>query len=98
MAAPFTDTAKIGVDLNGITTAADLAAGKTGDARLGAEVFTSDGKIAVYVQAGAAIAANTAVVAVNTSTFIASATGGSYLSPATAAATGDRFWVRKASV
>ena len=98
MASPFSDTAKIGVDLNGVTTAADLAAGKTGDARLGAEVFTTDGKIAVYVQAGAAIAANTAVVAVNTTTFVASATGGTYLSPAVAASTGDRFWARKASV
>jgi hypothetical protein len=98
MATPFTDTAKIGVDLNGVTLAADLAAGKTGDARLGSQVFTTDGKLAVYVQAGAAIAANTAVVAVNTTTFVASATGGSFLSPAVAAATGDRFWAREASV
>jgi hypothetical protein len=98
MSAPFTDTAKIGVDLNGVTTAAQLAAGQTGDARLGAQVFTSGGQLAVYVQAGASIAANTTVVAVNTSTFVAAATGGSYISPATAVASGDRFWARKASV
>ena len=66
MAAPFTDTAKIGVDLNSITTAAQLAAGQTGDARLGSQVFTSDGGIAVYVQAGGAIAANVTVAAVVT--------------------------------
>jgi hypothetical protein len=98
MASPHTDTAKIGVDLNGVTTAAQLAAGQTGDARLGSQVFTSDGGIAVYVQAGGAIAANVTVAAVNTSTFIASATGGAYRTPATAVATGDRFWARKASV
>jgi hypothetical protein len=98
MASPFTDTAKIGVDLNGVTTAADLAAGKSGDARLGSQVFTSDGGIAVYVQAGAAIAANVTVAAINTTTFVASATGGAYRTPNVAVATGDRFWARKASV
>ena len=98
MASPHTDTAKIGVDLNGVTTAADLAAGKTGDARLGSQVFTSDGGIAVYVQAGAAIAANVTVAAVNVTTFIASATGGAYRTPNVAVATGDRFWARRAAV
>jgi hypothetical protein len=98
MAAPFTDTAKIGVDLNGVTTAADLAAGKSGDARLGSQVFTSDGGIAVYVQAGGTIAANVTVAAINTTTFIASATGGDYRTPNAAVAIGDRFWARKASV
>jgi hypothetical protein len=98
MAAPFTDTAKIGADLNGVTTAADLAAGKAGDARLGSQVFTSDGGIAVYVQAGDTIAANVTVADVDDATFIAAATGGAYRTPNVAVATGDRFWARKASV
>jgi hypothetical protein len=98
MAAPFTDTAKIGVDLNGVTTAADLAAGKAGDARLGSQVFTSDGGIAVYVQAGDTIAANVTVADVDDTTFVAAATGGAYRTPNVAVAIGDRFWARKASV
>jgi hypothetical protein len=38
------------------------------------------------------------VCTVNTTTFAATATGGSYLSPSTALATGDRAWLSKASV
>jgi hypothetical protein len=98
MAAPFTDTAKIGVDLNGVTTAADLAAGKSGDARLGSQVFTSDGGIAVYVQAGGTIAANVTVADVDDTTFVAAATGGAYRTPNAAVAIGDRFWARRAAV
>lgn len=98
MAAPFSTTTKIGTDLNGITLAADVAAGKVRDARIGDEVFTSDGKIAVYAIAGGAIPASTAVCTVNASTFAATATGGSYTSPATAMATGDYGWFKKASV
>lgn len=98
MAAPFSTTNKIGSDLNTITLAADVAAGKVRDARIGDEVFTSDGKIAVYVIAGGAIPASTATCTVNTSTFAATATGGSYTSPAVAMAAGDYGWMKKASV
>ena len=98
MAAPFTDTPKIGADLNGITLAADLAAGKVADARIGSEVLASNGKLYVYAQANASISASTAVCTVNASTFLATAAGGSYTSPATAMATGDRGWFSKASV
>lgn len=98
MAAPFTDTPKIGADLNGITLAADLAAGKVADARIGSEVLASNGKLYVYAQANASISASTAVCTVNASTFLATASGGSYTSPATAMATGDRGWFSKASV
>lgn len=98
MATPFSTTAKIGVDLNSITLAADAAAGKVLDARLGDEVFTTDGKIAVYTKAGGAIPASTATCSVNTSTFASTATGGSYTSPAVAMATGDYGWMKKASV
>ncbi len=98
MAAPFTDTPKIGADLNGITLAADLAAGKVADARIGSEVLASNGKLYVYGQANASISASTAVCTVNASTFLVTASGGSYTSPATAMATGDRGWFSKASV
>lgn len=98
MATPFSRTAVIGADLVGITSAADLAAGKSGDAALGTQVWGSDGKLHVYAQAGGAIPASTAVCTVNASTFAATATGGSYTSPATALATGDRAWFEKASV
>ena len=98
MTAPFTDTPKIGTDLNGITLAADLAAGKVADARIGSQVFGSNGKLYVYGQANASISASTAVCTVNASTFLVTASGGSYTSPATAMATGDRGWFSKASV
>ena len=98
MTAPFTDTPKIGADLNTITLAADLAAGKVADARIGSEVLAANGKLYVYGQANASISASTAVCTVNASTFLVTASGGSYTSPATAMATGDRGWFSKASV
>lgn len=98
MATPFARTATIGADLSGVTTAAQLAAGQTGDAALGTQVWGSDGKLHVYAQANAAITASTAVCTVNASTFLATASGGSYTSPATALAVGDRAWFEKASV
>ena len=98
MAAPFSITPSVGADLNTITLAADIAAGKVTDARLGSQVFGSNGKLYVYAQANAAITASTAVCTVNATTFLATATGGSYLSPAVAMASGDRGWFSKASV
>ena len=98
MATPFSITPSIGADLNTITLAADIAAGKVVDARLGSQVFGSNGRRYVYAQANAAITASTAVCTVNTTTFLATASGGSYLSPAVAMATGDRGWFSVASV
>ena len=98
MAAPFSTTAKIGPDLNTITTAADLAAGKVADARLGGQVLASNGRRYVYAQANGAITASTAVCTVNATTFLATSSGGSYTSPAVAMATGDRGWFSAASV
>jgi len=98
MAAPFSITPSVGADLNGITLAADIAAGKVVDARLGSQVFGSNGKLFVYAQANAAIPASTAVCTVNATTFLATASAGSYLSPAVAMAVGDRGWFSKASV
>lgn len=98
MATPFSRTPSIGADLKGITLAADIAAGKVTDAALGSQVWGSDGKQYVYAQANAAITASTAVCTVNASTFLATASGGSYTSPATTMASGDRGWFSKASV
>lgn len=98
MATPFSITPSIGADLNTITLAADIAAGKVVDARLGSQVWGSNGRLFVYAQANAAISASTAVCTVNATTFLATATGGSYLSPAVAMAAGDRGWFSKASV
>ena len=100
MAAPFTVTPVLGVDLNTITTAADIAANTGGEdaPQLGAQVFGSNGRIYVYAQANAVIAASTAVCTVNATTFLATASGGSYLSPAVAMASGDRGWFSRAGV
>jgi hypothetical protein len=98
MAAPFTTIPTLGADFNSITTAAQLAAGQVSDARLGTILHGSNGRFYVYAQAGGAIPASTAVATVNATTFAATATGGAYLSPTTAMATGDRGWFSKASV
>lgn len=98
MAAPFSTIPTSGADFNSITTAAQLAAGQTGDARLGTILHGSNGRFYVYTQAGGAIPASTAVCTVNPTTFASTATGGAYLSPAVALATGDRAWLSKASV
>jgi hypothetical protein len=98
MATPFVTIPTAGADLNGITTAADAANGKVLDARIGTVQHTSNGKFAVYAKANATIAASTAVCTVNATTFLATATGGSYTSPAVAMATGDYGWFTKASV
>lgn len=98
MATPFSVTPNIGADFNSTTTAADIAAGRTTDARLGEQRWGSDGRLYVYAQANATIAANVAVATVNATTFLATASGGSYRSPPVAMATGDRGWFSKASV
>jgi hypothetical protein len=98
MATPFTHTPRIGADLKGITLNANIAAGKVVDAQLGTQVWGSDGKRYVYAQANASITASTAVCTVNATTFLATASGGSYTSPATNMASGDRGWFSAASV
>lgn len=98
MAAPYSVTPNIGADFNTITLAADLAAGKVADARLGEQRWGTNGRRYVYVQANGAVPASTAVCTVNTTTFLLTSSGGSYLSPAVAMATGDRGWVSAASV
>lgn len=99
MAAPFTISDVIGVDLVSITTAADLTSGtQRPSARLGTQIWSSDGKLFVYGQANASITASTAVCTVSPTTFLVTATGGAYLSPATNMVSGDQAWFAKASV
>ena len=99
MAAPFSTTPKAGVDLVTITLATDIAAGNTRpSARLGDEVWGSDGKRYVYAKAGGSITASTTACTVNASTFAATGSGGSYTSPATNIVSGDYGWFSAASV
>ncbi len=100
MATPFTVTPMLGVDLLNKTVAADVgpSSGAEDAPQLGTQVFGSDGKRYVYAQANATITASTAVCDINTTTFLVAASGGTYLSPAVALATGDRAWFSKASV
>lgn len=98
MAAPFNQMPQAGADLNTITTAADVAAGKGLDARLGTVANGSTGRYFVYGKANASIPASTTVCTVNATTFLVTATGGAYTSPAVAMATGDYGWFSKASV
>jgi len=65
---------------------------------LGAETFGSDGKRYVFAQAGEAIAASTATCSINTTTFVATGSAGTYAGPTTAMASGDYGWFSKASV
>jgi hypothetical protein len=65
---------------------------------LGTQVFGSDGRLYVLAQANASIPASTAVCTVNATTFLVTATGGAYTSPATALVSGDVAWFSEASV
>jgi len=68
------------------------------DGPLGLQAFGSDGKLYVLAKANASISASTAVCTVNATTFLVTATGGSYTSPAVALVSGDVAWFSKASV
>jgi hypothetical protein len=65
---------------------------------LGSQVFGSDGKRYVLGLAGAAITASTATCSINASTFVVTASGGSYTSPAVAVASGNYAWFAATSV
>ena len=96
----FTITPLAGIDLNDTQTVAEqgLLSGLVTFGPLGAEVFTSGGKRAVWAVAGAAITASTATCSINASTFVATGSAGTYLSPAVAMASGDYGWFSAASV
>lgn len=86
-----------------LTTAVQTNANSAGTAipvngPLGAEVFGSDGKIYVLAKANASIPASTAVCTIDPATFLVTATGGAYTSPAEALVSGQYAWFSKASV
>lgn len=89
----------LGANFNDVYTAAQATSFPAGiPHRLGTQSWGDDGKLYVFARANATIAANTAVSAVSASTFLATATGGAYTSPATGLASGDYAWFGKASV
>lgn len=95
----YTVTPLIGADFVNTVLATDIASGARAiPGLLGTEMFGSDGKLYVLGKANASISASTAVCTVSPTTFLVTATGGSYLSPATAMVTGDYGWFAKASV
>jgi hypothetical protein len=96
----YTITPLAGIDLNDTQTVAEqaLQSGLVTFGPLGAEVFTSAGKRAVWAVAGSAITASTTTCAINASTFVATGAAGTYTSPAVAMASGDYGWFSAASV
>jgi len=96
----FTITPLAGIDLVDIQTVAEQAttSGLVTFGPLGAEVFASDGLRYVWAKAGEAITASTATCSINTTTFVATASAGTYKAPVTTMASGDYGWFSKASV
>ena len=89
-----------GVDLVSTTTTNPNSAGTeiATFGPLGTQVFGSDGKRYVFAKAGAAITASTATCSINASTFVVTASGGAYTSPAVAVASGEYAWFSATSV
>lgn len=95
----YTVTPTLGIDTTNTILATDIASqARQVPHLLGTEVFASDGKIYVFAKASASISASTAVCTITVPTFLATASGGAYTSPATAMVTGDYGWFSKASV
>ena len=92
----YTITPLSGIDLNNPQTV--TSPNLTSFGPLGAEVFGSDGKRYAFAQAGEAIAASLTTCSVNASTFVATASAGTYSGPLVAMASGDYGWFSKASV
>jgi hypothetical protein len=95
----FSVTPEAGIDLVNTTLATDISSGaKQVPFSIGAQVWGSDGKRYVFAKANASITASTTACTVNATTFLATASGGSYTSPATAMVTGDYGWFSATSV
>ena len=91
---PYSVTPTSGIDFTAVYPVGTVAP----IGPLGLEVFGSDGRLWVLAKANGAIPASTAVCTVAPATFLATATGGAYTSPATALVAGDTAWFNKASV
>ena len=97
----FTTLPIAGVDLVDTQTVAEMAlnGGTTPNfGPLGTETFANDGRRYVWAKAGEAITASTATCSINTTTFVATASAGTYRAPTTTMASGDYGWFSAASV
>ena len=97
----FTTLPIAGADLVDIQTVAEMAfnGGTVPNfGPLGTQTFANDGKRYVWAKAGEAITASTATCSVNTTTFVATASAGTYAAPVFTMASGDYGWFSKASV
>jgi hypothetical protein len=95
----FSVTPLVGIDLTNTVTAANITAGQqVANQLLGVQVWGSDGLRYVFGKANASITASTTACTVNATTFLVTASGGSYTSPATAMVSGDYGWFSAASV
>ena len=94
----YSVTPLAGIDLVNTVTAVQITAGYPINQLLGVQVFGSDGLRYVFGKANASITASTTACTVNATTFLVTASGGSYTSPATGMVTGDYGWFSKASV
>jgi hypothetical protein len=90
----------IGIDLTSTVTTNTNSAGTAVPTMgpLGMQVWGSDGKRYVLAQANASISASDTDCTVNATTFLATASGGSYASPAVALVSGDVAWFGASSV
>jgi hypothetical protein len=95
----FSVTPQIGFDLINTVLATDIASGaRTVPLNIGEQVFGSNGLRYVFAKANASITASTTACTVDPVTFLATASGGAYTSPATNMVSGDYGWFSKASV
>ena len=96
----FSVTPLVGIDLTNVVTAAAITAGQqVANQLLGVQVFGSDGKRYVFAKVGTGgLSASATSVTVNATTFVATATGGSYVAPGYATVIGDYCWLSIASV
>ena len=93
----FIDTL-IGATIGKIDSVIDFPSTKSPPFNIGSQAFADDGKMYVYAKANASIPGATAVCTISPTTFLATASGGAYTSPAGAMVTGDYAWFNKASV
>ena len=95
----FSVTPLVGIDLTNVVTAASITAGQqVANQLLGVQVWGSDGLRYVFGKANASITASTTACTVNATTFLVTASGGAYTSPAYDMVSGDFGWFSKASV
>ena len=95
----FSVTPLVGIDLTNVVTAASITAGQqVANQLLGVQVWGSDGLRYVFGKANASITSSTTACTVNATTFLVTASGGAYTSPAYDMVTGDFGWFSKASV